>query len=99
MEQSIILSQLDPEGLRKLIQETLRTELQTLHPPKEEDSYKTRKETAEHLHVSLPTLDEYQKHGLIVGRRFGRRILFLESDIEKAVKEIPNLKYNRSVRR
>ncbi len=94
-----MIAQMDRDSLRDLIRESLRAEMETLTPPQEETRYLTRSQVSELLHISLPTLDEYQKHGLITGRRFGRRILFDQAEVKEAVKEIPNLKYNRSVRR
>lgn len=99
MEHSILIAQMNPETLRDLIRESIRAELETLTPPQEETRYLTRSQVCELLHISLPTLGEYQKKGLITGRRFGRRVLYHESEIQEAVKEIPSLKYNRSERR
>lgn len=47
--------------------------------------YKTRKETAQLLSISLPTLNEYTKRKLINGYRFGARVLYKQSEIEKAL--------------
>lgn len=52
-------------------------------PPAEK--YRTRKETATRLNVSLPTLNEYTKKGLIIGHRFGVRVMYKESQIEAAL--------------
>lgn len=98
MNESIILNQMNLESLREMMRDTFREELKNIQP-KEEIKYRTRKETSKLLHVSLPTLNEYEKHGVITGRRFGRRVLFSEADIMLAVKAIPNLRYNREVRR
>ena len=55
-------------------------------PPAE--TYRTRKETANQLNVSLPTLNEYTKKNLIKGYRFGVRVMYKQSDIEAALKQI-----------
>lgn len=55
--------------------------------PSEEKLF-TREQTAERLKVSLPTLNEYTKDGLIAANRFGRRILYKESDIQAALRKI-----------
>ena len=47
--------------------------------------YKTRKETAEMLSISLPTLNSYTKKKILLGYRLGRRVLYKESEIEKAL--------------
>ena len=45
----------------------------------------TRKETAAKLNVSLPTLNEYTKRGLIEGYRFGVRVMYTQRDIDAAL--------------
>ena len=52
-------------------------------PPAE--NYFPRKDTAAKLNVSLPTLNEYTKRGLITGYRFGVRVMYKQSDIEAAL--------------
>ena len=54
--------------------------------------YLTRKETAEKLNVSLPTLNEYTKRSIVTGYRFGARVLYKQSDIEAA---LTKMKYRR----
>ena len=54
--------------------------------------YLTRKETAEQLNVSLPTLNQYTKRNLITGYRFGVRVMYKTTDIEAALK---NMNYGR----
>jgi hypothetical protein len=49
------------------------------------EKYRTRKETATVLKVSLPTLNEYTKRNLIAGYRFGARVMYKQSDIEAAL--------------
>lgn len=49
------------------------------------ETYRTRKETADKLNVSLPTLNEYTKRNLITGYRFGVRVMYKQSDIEAAL--------------
>jgi hypothetical protein len=55
-------------------------------PPAEK--YLTRKETADQLNVSLPTLAEYTKRNLIIGYRFGVRVMYKQSGIEAALKQM-----------
>lgn len=45
----------------------------------------TRKQTAELLHVSLPTLWSYSKKGIIKSVNFGNRVLYTESAILKVL--------------
>ena len=62
--------------------------------PKEPKFY-SRKETAQLLHVTLPTLDRFTKDGLIVAKRTGNRILYEAEAIDAAVKENRAFKYKR----
>ena len=57
---------------------------QTTEQPKEE-GYRTRKETAEMLNISLPTLNEYTKKRILTGYRVGVRVLYKQSEIELAL--------------
>lgn len=53
--------------------------------PPNAEKYLTRKETAEQLNVSLPTLNTYTQKNLITGYRFGVRVMYKQSDIEAAL--------------
>ena len=64
---------------------------QTTEQPKEE-GYRTRKETAEMLNISLPTLNHYTKKRILTGYRVGVRVLYKQSEIESALSQI---KYGR----
>jgi hypothetical protein len=57
---------------------------QTTEQPKEE-GYRTRKETANMLNISLPTLNEYTKKRILTGYRVGVRVLYKQSEIESAL--------------
>ncbi len=45
----------------------------------------TRYETCEILHISLSTLDTYVKKGAITRSRVGKRVVFSQDDIDKAL--------------
>jgi excisionase family DNA binding protein len=46
--------------------------------------------------ITMPTLDKYIQEGKIKAHRLGRRVLFSEEDIKKAIEEMPFIKYRRS---
>lgn len=50
--------------------------------PSTGQKYLTRKQTADLLSVSLPTLNEYTKKGKINACRFGVRVLYNQNEIE-----------------
>ena len=62
---------------------------------KKEPKLYTRKETADLLHVTLPTLARLTKDGLIVSKRVGSRILYEADAIDEAVKKQVIFKYRR----
>lgn len=63
---------------------------------KKEPKFYTRKETADLLHVTLPTLARLTKDGLIVYKRIGSRILYEADAIDEAVKKQVIFKYRRA---
>ena len=58
-------------------------------------NYLSRQEVARLLKITLPTLHDYTRTGILKGSRIGSRVLYLESDILESVKEIPVQKYRR----
>jgi excisionase family DNA binding protein len=60
------------------------------------EKYLTRKETAKLLQVSLVTLNEWSKKGIIQSYRIGGRIRYKYSEINESLKEVKNLKYRRA---
>ncbi len=62
---------------------------------KKEPKFYTRKETADLLHVTLPTLARFTKDGLITSKRVGSRILYEATAIDEAVKQKVVFKYRR----
>lgn len=60
--------------------------------PKEPKFY-TRKETAQLLHVTLPTLARLTKEGMITAKKAGGRVLYEAEAIDAAVREQRTFKY------
>ncbi len=82
------------ERLNKFAEKFLGTKTQSKEPISPE--YRTRQETSKKLHVSLPTLHRFDKEGILTARKIGGRVLYLQSDIEKAINQGQNLKYQRT---
>ena len=57
--------------------------------------YNTRQETANILHVTLPTLHNMVKRGDITAKRVNGRVLFDAAEIDSAVKDCRIYKYKR----
>ncbi|MDX8340549.1 helix-turn-helix domain-containing protein [Draconibacterium sp. IB214405] len=73
----------------------IREELQNYSSQKQEIIYKTRKEAASKLHISLPTLNELTKKGIIKGYRLNGRVLYRDDELDAALTEVQPLKYRR----
>ena len=90
MTNSIILENIDSNGLKTLIQEAVRTELASL-PGKKDSRFLTRKDMAVKLRVSLPSVDKMIGAGKLKAYRIGGRILFKDDEI--ILSEIPVRKH------
>jgi len=95
--ESTILTNVSIQELRDLISETVRKELEIFLPiPKHELELLTRKEVAEILSVSLVSLNEWTKRGLIPSYRIGSRIRYKKIDIIESLKKVQTFnKYRR----
>lgn len=60
-----------------------------LNPPPE-NRLLTRQEVCDILHIGSTTLAKFTQEGVIQGRRIGKRVLYLESDVRAALREMPN---------
>jgi excisionase family DNA binding protein len=92
---STIIQSITPEELSETIRKIIRDELSAIRPNDPELKFLSRDEVCKLLKISLPTLNEYTKMGIIKGSRVGSRILYSELDIQQAVREIPTMKYRR----
>ncbi len=72
-------------AIAEILAPTFKEAKDRQHEPVKSKEYLTRKETADILNVSLPTLNEYTKRSLVIGYRFGARVLYKQSDIEAAL--------------
>lgn len=72
-----------------------RVSERVLAASKREPKFYTRKEAAEILHVTLPTLARITKDGLLISKRVGSRILYEADAIDEAVKKQVVFKYRR----
>jgi hypothetical protein len=81
--------------IRKIVAETIRdTKPQSKEPIRPE--YLTRQQVKEKLHVSFPTLNRFDKEGILTAHKIGGRVLYLWSDVEKAINpEQQPIKYRR----
>jgi excisionase family DNA binding protein len=96
----IILETITIEEFRQLIVETFKElhsfkEVAQKITKNEECNFLSRKELAKLLKVSLPTLHEWTKEGLLKSYRIGNRILFKECEVLQALTERNFTKFQR----
>ncbi|MDA3833097.1 MAG: hypothetical protein PF495_06830 [Spirochaetales bacterium] len=88
--------QLSREELRQTINEAIAQALEKHSPPKVDGpGFRSRKETAAALHISIATLDNYTTQGLIEASRIGSRILYSRENIENALQKLEGRKWKR----
>ena len=95
---SIIIHQTPTDELLAMFGIVVADQLKNLLPQQPLQPVKsilTRKETAEMLGVSLVTLNVWTRTGIIQGARVGTRVRYRISDVEAALKDIRNIKYQR----
>lgn len=95
MANSTLISNVTPEEFSELLRPIIREELALLSSKETAPKFLSRPEVAKLLKISLPTLNEYTRTGIIKGSRIGSRVLYVDTDVMAAVKEIPTQKYKR----
>ncbi len=75
--------------------ENLLLDIKQKKPEQENLTLLTRQQTAQILGISLPTLDDYTRNGIIPASRIGTRIRYKKADVYSALKEISTIKYGR----
>lgn len=98
MMTDLILHTTPKQELVTIIQEAIKAELANTTPKKETEQVNklyTRKEVAQMLNISLPTLDERTKDGTITAYRLGRNVRYKHDDVQNALQEISSIKYKR----
>jgi excisionase family DNA binding protein len=63
------------------------TNLKGFQPPKDQTKYLTRGQVAKILQISLPTLHQYTKNGIINSYRIGVKVRYKSEDVENALTE------------
>jgi excisionase family DNA binding protein len=84
------------DTIRKVITDSLR-ENQLSKPSNSEADYLTRIETARLLRVTLPTLTDWTKRGILKSYRMGTRIRYKRSEVNESFDSGKLQKYGRAV--
>jgi hypothetical protein len=94
--QNVILSTYSPEELTGIINTAVKEAVKSIQTaPKEKlkETLLSRKETAEKLKISLVTLNDWTKRGLITSYIIGGRVLYKETEIEKSLNQVKTVKF------
>ncbi|MBJ6369515.1 helix-turn-helix domain-containing protein [Snuella sedimenti] len=77
------------QAIKNVLHETvIKSVKEQISPNKKFISLFSREETAKTLCISLPTLNEWTKSGIIKAFRIGNRVLYKLEDINAALKEV-----------
>lgn len=93
---NLILSTYTPEELSGIIHNAIKEAVKDIKPREQEPTNErllTRKETADKLKISLVTLGDWTKRGLIQSYIIGGRVLYKESEIEASLNKSKSIKY------
>lgn len=91
-QHQVVFFPISLDELTSVITDIVRTEIKSL-PLKEikpeANVFITRKDAAKRLGVSLVTLNEWTKTGILKGYSIGSRIRYIESEVESALIPVP----------
>lgn len=89
MDNVLFLQGLTSQEFQKMLISTLKQVIEPLMSTKESSSIEllTRKEAAQFLRISLPTLADWSKQGIIHAISIGGRVYYSISDIQNALEK------------
>jgi excisionase family DNA binding protein len=96
--EKLLFTSLQSEDIKAIFEEVLKEHISELVSSKHdnhENLLLTRKETAQLLCISLPTLNEWTKTGVIKAHRIGNRVLYKEQEVIEALVEVKSPKTGR----
>ena len=76
--------------LAECVSQSVKEEMKGLTIPVEVSNILTRQDTAKLLNISLPTLHDYTKRGLIKAHRLGSKVRYKRDEVDAALKQIKN---------
>ena len=89
----ITLNSFELSDIKKVVEEVLEKQLKGLQTPKKTElKLLTRKDTAKFLCISLPTLHEWTKTGVVIAHRIGNRVLYKQDEVHQALSQIQTSK-------
>ncbi|MDO6439751.1 helix-turn-helix domain-containing protein [Cyclobacterium sp. 1_MG-2023] len=93
---NLILSTYTPEELTGIIHKAIREVVKDIQPQNStqpSETLLTRRETADKLKISLVTLNDWTKRGIIQSYLIGGRVLYKDSEIEASLHKTQTVKY------
>lgn len=95
----IILNGLTTDEFKEIIIESLSKAIKEVNPVKNESSnteeFATRMEVAKLLKITLPTLHDWTKQGLINSYKIGKRVLYKLDEVKESMSQRNFLKFKR----
>jgi excisionase family DNA binding protein len=91
--ENFILTSIPIEELKSFIAEVIQAELKkTQVTDTIASEYITRQETAKILGISLVTLNEWSKTGIITSYRIGTRVRYKRHEVEESLSKVKTIK-------
>ena len=89
----LLFHTIELSDIKKIVEEAIDKKLNSITAsPKDEAKLYTRKETANFLKISLPTLHDWTKSGVVKADRIGNRVLYKYEEIAQALNQIQTSK-------
>ena len=95
--ETILLNGINLSDIKKVLREVLEEKSNDFTKPviSEDQKYLSRKEVAKLLKISLTTLNDWSKQGIVQAYRIGNRVLYKKKEIEDSVSKVQSFKYKR----
>ena len=95
--EEILLNGINLSDIKKVLREVLEEKSNDFAKPvkSEDQEYLSRKEVAKLLKISLTTLNDWSKQGIVQAYRIGNRVLYKKKEIEDSVSKVQSFKYKR----
>lgn len=85
----LLLNTVELSDIEKIVERVFDKKLKNLSAPKEKElELLTRKDTAKLLRISLPTLHDWTKTGIVKAYRIGNRVLYKLEEVKEALLKI-----------
>jgi flagellar biosynthesis/type III secretory pathway chaperone len=96
--EKITINAFNEEDLRRVIREELeeRSKSEIVQKAIEKKAtYLNRFEVVDLLRISLPTLANWTKEGILQSYRIGKRVLYRVDEVNSSLEKVKNLRYKR----